>query len=131
MNMMNMVKEEFDNLNEGYDYQRKLGQVIASTQQIIDKANQDDIIAIEPQGTWESMYKFQKISLMNTRLRIQYMENNGRGWENKSEDINLTQDRNINFEESKAMLAWVRKSIKKGYTYERRDNIKQDKLNQI
>jgi len=112
-----------------FDYQKLLGNSIEKTQQMIDKANADDIIAIEPDSTWETMYKFQKVTLMSTRLRLQYKENNGRGWVDKVEDVNVTQDRMRDFDEAKHLLSWIRKSINKGYAAEHRDSKAQDKLN--
>lgn len=126
-----MVYEEMTGLKEGFDYQKLLGKSIATTQEMIDKANADDVYAIEPDGTWETMYRFEKIMLMNTRLRIQYQENNGRGWKPVVDDVNLTQDRINNFDEAKYMLAWVRRAIKKGYTRERYNAKAEDKLNSL
>jgi hypothetical protein len=129
--LQEMVYEEMTGLREGFDYQKLLGKSIATTQEMIDKANADDVYAIEPDGTWETMYRFEKIMLMNTRLRIQYQENNGRGWKPMVDDVNLTQDRINNFDEAKYMLAWVRRAIKKGYTRERHNAKAEDKLNSL
>jgi hypothetical protein len=126
-----MVYEEMTGLKEGFDYQKLLGKSIATTQEMIDKANADDVYGIEPNSTWETMYRFEKIMLMNTRLRIQYQGNNGSGWKPVVDDVNLTQDRINNFDEAKYMLAWVRRAIKKGYTRERNNAKAEDKLNSL
>ncbi|MFA5207351.1 MAG: hypothetical protein WC428_01725 [Candidatus Paceibacterota bacterium] len=129
MKIDGIVQEEIQSLYEDFDYQKVLGKVIATTQQIIDKANTDDILAIEPDSTWESNYKFESIRLMSTQLVVKYLENNGKGWEKKTDITNLTQDRNNNFQDAKYMLSWIRRAIKKGYTAERKDMKIQDKLN--
>jgi len=126
-----MVYEEMTGLKEGFDYQKLLGKSIATTQEMIDKANADNVYGIEPNSTWETMYRFEKIMLMNTRLRIQYQGNNGSGWKPVVDDVNLTQDRINNFDEAKYMLAWVRRAIKKGYTRERNNAKAEDKLNSL
>lgn len=133
MKIEDIVDDEASNMVQemagAFDYQKLLGKSIEKTQQLIDQANVDDIIAIEPDSTWETMYKFQKVILMGTRLRVQYQENNGRDWKNEVRDVNLTQDRAMNFDEAKFVLAWIRRAIKKGYTAEGRDAKAQDKLN--
>jgi len=129
MNIDSIVQEELESIYEGFDYNKVLGKVVATTQQMIDQANTDDILAIEPDSTWETQYKFQSILLTNTQLVIKYLENAGRGWETKSDVTNLTQDRTREFMDSKAAISWVRRAIKKGYTAERRDMKAQDKLN--
>jgi hypothetical protein len=129
MKIDGIVQEEIQNLYEAPDYNKVLGKVIATTQQMIDQARTDDITAIEPDGTWETMYQFESIRLMTTQLVIKYLENAGRGWEKKTDVTNLTQDRNIEFMDSKAVISWIRRAIRKGYTAERRDMRTQDKLN--
>ena len=127
--MENIVNEEMQGfLSEAFDYQKYLGKSIAKTNEMIEQAKQDDVYAIEPDGTWESQYMFDKVVLMNTRLRILYKENNGRGWEDKVDDVNLTQDRNMNFDETRGLLNWVRKAIKKGYTENRRADARQKSI---
>ena len=129
MKMTEMIQEEMQGMFEGADYQKFLGKSVEKTQQMINQANADEITAIEPDSTWETMYKFQKVVLMGTRLRVQYQENGGRGWKPMTDDVNLTQDRLLNFDEAKHMLAWIRRAIKKGYTAEGREAKAQDKLN--
>ena len=129
MKIDGIVQEEIQNLYEAPDYNKVLGKVIATTQQMIDQARADDITAIEPDSTWETMYQFESIRLMTTQLVIKYLENAGRGQEKKTDITNLTQDRNNNFMDSKATISWIRRAIKKGYTAERRDMKAQDKLN--
>lgn len=70
---------------------------------------------------------------MNTRLRVYYKVYNGdgKGWEQKVDDTNLAMDRQNNYEDSKYMLSWIRRAIKKGYTNDRRERNKEDKLNQM
>jgi len=121
MKMTEMIQEEMQGMFEGADYQKFLGKSVEKTQQMINQANADEITAIEPDSTWETMYKFQKVVLMGTRLRVQYQENGGRGWKPMTDDVNLTQDRLLNFDEAKHMLAWIRRAIKKGYTAEGRE----------
>jgi hypothetical protein len=128
MKMTEIIQEEMQSMLEGVDYQKFLGKSIEKTQQIIDQANADNIIAIEPDSTWETNYKFQKVVLMGTRLRVQYQEDNGRGWKPMTDDVNLTQDRLLDFDEAKYTLAWIRRSIKRGYTEDRRDTKRQDQL---
>jgi hypothetical protein len=129
MKMEEMVQEEMQGMFEGVDYNKFLGKVVATTQQMIDKANADDVLAIEPDSTWETNYKFQKVVLMGTRLRVQYQENNGRGWNQMTDDVNLTKDRQMDFDEAKHLLSWIRRSIKKGYGAADRESKAQDKLN--
>ena len=129
MNVNGIVQEEIQSLYEAPDYNKVLGKVIAITQQMIDQARTDDITAIEPDSTWETMYQFESIRLMTTQLVIKYLENAGRSWEKKTDVTNLTQDRNNNFMDSKAVISWIRRAIRKGYTAERRDMKAQDKLN--
>lgn len=123
-----LIKEEMS-LDEGFDYQKFLGKALASTNQLINQAKIDDIDAIEPDSTWESHYIFDKVVLMNTRLKVYYKEysGTGKGWENKVDETNLTQDRQNNFTDSKQVLSWIRRAIKKGYTEERRSSKKQSK----
>lgn len=128
MKIDGIIQEEIQNLYEAPDYNKVLGKVIATTQQMIDQARTDDITAIEPDSTWETMYQFESIQLMSTQLVVKYLENAGRGWERKTDITNLTQDRNIEFMDSKAVISWVRRAIKKGYTAERRDMKAQTKL---
>ncbi len=128
MKIDGIVQEELESLYEGFDYNKVLGKVVGTTQQMIDQANADDILAIEPDSTWESQYKFQNIRLMNTQLVIKYLENSGRGWEQKTDVTNLTQDRTREFMDSKAVISWVRRAIRKGYTAERRDMKAQAKV---
>lgn len=124
-----MIQEEIQNLYEAPDYNKFLGKVITTTQQMIDQAKADEITAIEPDSTWETMYQFESIRLMNTQLVIKYQENSGRDWQKKTDVTNLTQDRNNNFIDSKTVVSWIRRAIKKGYTAERKDMKAQDKLN--
>jgi hypothetical protein len=129
MKIDGIVQEEIQSLYEAPDYNKVLGKVIATTQQMIDQAKADDITAIEPDSTWETMYQFESIRLMTTQLVIKYLENAGRGWEKKTDVTNLTQDRTREFMDSKAVISWIRRAIRKGYTAERRDMKAQDKLN--
>jgi hypothetical protein len=129
MKIDGIVQEEIQSLYEAPDYNKVLGKVIATTQQMIDQARADDITAIEPDSTWETMYQFESIRLMTTQLVIKYLENAGRGWEKKTDVTNLTQDRTREFMDSKAVISWIRRAIRKGYTAERRDMKAQDKLN--
>ena len=128
MKIDGIVQEELESLYEGFDYNKVLGKVVATTQQMIDQARADDITAIEPDNTWETMYQFETIRLMNTQLVVKYLENGGQGWQNKTDITNLTQDRNQGFQDSKYVLSWIRRAIKKGYTAERRDMKAQTKL---
>ena len=129
MKIDGIVQEELESLYEGFDYNKVLGKVVATTQQMIDQANADEITAIEPDGTWETMYQFENVRLMNTQLVVKYLENGGQGWQKKTDVTNLTQDRNQGFQDSKYVLSWIRRAIKKGYTAERRDFKKQDQMN--
>ena len=113
---------------EFVNYQKILGKSIEKTNQIIQQAKVDGVEAIEPDTTWESVYEFDKVVLMNTRLKVYYKEYNGRGWENKVDETNLTQDRLNDFQDTKYILAWIRRSIKKGYTRERQNDVKQQKI---
>jgi hypothetical protein len=74
------------------------------------------------------MYQFESVSLMSTQLVVKYLENAGRGWEKKTDITNLTQDRTREFMDSKAVLSWIRRAIKKGYTAERREMKAQTKM---
>jgi hypothetical protein len=129
MKINSIVQEEIQSLYEAPDYNKVLGKVIATTQQMIDQARADDITAIEPDSTWETMYQFESIRLMNTQLVVKYLENGGQGWQKKTDVTNLTQDRNNNFMDAKTVISWIRRAIKKGYTAERRDMKKQDQMN--
>ena len=128
MKIDGIVQEELSNLYEAPDYNKVLGKVIATTQQMIDQARADDITAIEPDSTWETMYQFESIRLMNTQLVVKYLENGGQGWQKKTDVTNLTQDRNQGFQDSKYVMSWIRRAIKKGYTAERREMKAQTKL---
>jgi hypothetical protein len=128
MKIDGIVQEELESLYEGFDYNKVLGKVIATTQQMIDQAKADDITAIEPDSTWETTYQFESIRLMSTQLVVTYLENGGQGWQNKTDVTNLTQDRTREFMDSKAVISWVRRAIRKGYTAERRDMKAQTKL---
>ncbi len=127
--LQNIIKNEAQSfLGEAFDYQRYLGKSIAMTNEMIEQAKQDGIYAVEPDSTWESLYQFDKVVLMSTRLKIYYMEYSGRGWQNKVDEVNLTQDRNMNFDETRGNLNWIRKAIRKGYTENRRADAKQKKI---
>lgn len=123
-----LIKEELSmSLNEGYDYRKVLGKAIDNTNALIQQALTDGVEAVEPYSTWQSVYVFNPVILMNTVLKISYKEYNGRGWENKSDRIGLAQDKVNNFEDAKYTLSWIRKAIKKGYTENRRSEKKQAK----
>lgn len=94
--------------------QKKVDEVNAR----IKKAIKDDIWAIEPNSTWESLYKFEKLVLLKTRLKVYYKEDSGYGWKDKIDSINLTEDSAWDYESSMAMFVWILKAIKKGYKRE-------------
>ena len=90
---------------------------IAEVQTIIDKAKKDEISAIEVDSTWETVYEFDKIELLKTRLNIHYMEWNGRAPEKKVDYINIAADSKQDYQDTNWTLSWIKRCIKKGYKH--------------
>jgi hypothetical protein len=81
-------------------------------QALIDKAKADDIMAIEPDSTWESGYWFDKIVLLKTRITVYYTEYNGTPLSGGvQKDVTMLSQE----EDVKYVLSWVKRAIKKGY----------------
>ena len=90
---------------------KNLAKKVTELQALIDKAKQDDIMAIEPDSTWESGYWFDKIVLLKTRLTVYYTEYNGLPNDKVQKDITMLSQE----EDVKYVLSWVKRAIAKGY----------------
>lgn len=75
----------------------------------IEKANRDDILAIEPDSTWESTYKFQPVLIKGNWIHIEYTDESKR----RTKDKYKIDDPDANWN-----LNWILRSLKKGYKAE-------------
>jgi hypothetical protein len=103
---------------------KNLGKRVAEVQAIIDQAKKDDISGIEVDSTWESVYDFDKIVLLKTKLKVLYKEWDGIKTKDEVDITDLRSDARMDYEDTKYMLSWVKRCIKKGY----RENAKEQKL---
>lgn len=104
-------------VNKKTDYKKKFGKKIKEVNKYIKQANKDDIWAIEVDSTWESVYEFDNVWIEKDKLKCKYTEIYNKNKE-KVEEINLKQDEMNDFEETKYLLSWIKKCIKKGYKEE-------------
>jgi hypothetical protein len=94
------------------DYNKKFGYIINKTNMLINGANKDNLIAVEPFNSNKLKYQFQPINITNGYLKIPYkIVDDG-----KSETIKvyLSADQKNDFNEAKQAIGWVMKAIEKG-----------------
>jgi hypothetical protein len=103
---------------------KNLAKQVAEIQALIDKAKEDDIMAIEPDSTWETGYWFDKIVLLKTRLTIYYKEYNGIPDDKIHKDITMLSQK----EDIKYVLNWVKRAINKGYNEDSKQKIKEQRI---
>lgn len=83
--------------------------------QYIEKAEQEDIYAVEPDSTWEENYEFEPIRLSERFLYVNYTEPSNRG-KKVSDRYNI---KNPSHEDDiRFVLSWIIRAIKKGYRSE-------------
>lgn len=84
----------------------------------IAQAKKDDVSAVEPDSTWESVYDFEPIEIKGKFIYFQWKEPYARSAKdkNKKERYNLNDE--MHDEDIKYMLNWVLRAIKKGYKEE-------------
>lgn len=121
---MGIIKNYDSFINEAkksikVDYDKKFGKKVAEINELIEKAKKDDILAIETDSTWESIYEFDKVVLTKTQLQVYYKDGNKK----KVDKISLAKDKEMDYEEVKYIFSWIKKTIKKGY----REDAKQQK----
>lgn len=75
---------------------------------LIDKCNKEDWYAIEPDGTWESIYKFKPITVNGKFITVEYSEplDGNKKWKDKYsiDDYDIVE-----------VLRWAIRALKKGY----------------
>jgi hypothetical protein len=126
---MNIYKfDEFVNESkkEKTDFVKKFQKQVDEVNEIIEKAKKDEVYAIETDSTWESVYEFEKVEISKNTLKVYYTEDYKR---KKVDKINLTKDSEMNFDETRYMFSWIKKTIKKGYTADRKAKAKEEKEN--
>lgn len=94
---------------------KKFDKEVAKVQAIIEQAIKDDISAVEVDSSWESVYNFLSITLLKTRITVKYQEWNGIKSKIVTDHVNLKADSLLEYEDTKYMLSWVKRCIKKGY----------------
>lgn len=114
---MEKIFESFgDFLNESkVDYIKKFQKQVNLVNSWIEQANKDDILAIEPDSTWESPYEFEPLELTPKKLIVKYKEDYVKP---KKEDILFSRDVKNDFEDIKYIFSWIKRAIKKGYREE-------------
>jgi len=87
---------------------------------LINKAKETDVRAIEPDSTWENVYEFEPVVLTPTQLIVKYKEWDGVKTKPQVEKISFAKDKNESpeFADTKYMLRWITKAIKKGFKQE-------------
>ena len=75
----------------------------------IEMANKADILAVEPDSTWESEYKFEPVKLGKRFVTVTWRDIYGCTGR-QSERVALSNNTDASF-----LLNWVRRAIKKGY----------------
>lgn len=107
-------------LNEAkVDYVKKFQKKVDEVNKYIAQHKKDDIVAVEPDSTWESVYEFEPVKLTKTQLVVTYKEPLGNPPNKKTVDkISFAQDAQMEFEDTKHMLSWIKRAIKKGYKQE-------------
>ncbi len=101
------------------NHEKKLRKLVDKTNKLIQQAKKDDIWGIEPDSVWESVYSFDRVILTSRTLSVIYSEPLGVGTRGKQTDtINLKQDEINYYDESKYLLNWVKRSLRKGYKKE-------------
>ncbi len=78
----------------------------------IDRANKDDVLAIEPDSTWEEPYEFKPIQIKGNFIYFEWTEPYKKNKKNK-ERFNLNNEDHE--DDIKYQLNWVLKALKKGY----------------
>ena len=94
---------------------RNLAKKVAEIQALIEQAIKDDVDGIEVDSTWESVYTFHKIVLLKTKLKVYYTEWDGIKTKEEVDVTDLRTDARLDYEDTKYMLSWVKRCIKKGY----------------
>lgn len=112
---------EYLNESKNVDYEKMFGNKVKEINELIQKAKDDSVYAIETDSTWESTYEFDKVELTKTKLKCYYTDENKK----KVDEISLAKDSLMNFEESKYLFQWIKKCIKKGYRYQEKENKKE------
>lgn len=88
---------------------------------LIKQALHDEIWAIEPDSTWETMYEFQSIELMKTKIKIKYFEYNGVNNKFVIDSTQLSAKEDIKY-----VLSWVKRAINKGYKQAKKESNEND-----
>lgn len=101
---------------------KNLAKKVMEVQALIAKAKRDEIDAIEVDSTWESVYRFELLRLTKTRLTVAYIEWDGRKEKQVVDAVQLSKDKKFDFEETKYMLSWIKRCIKKGYRRAKKEN---------
>jgi GH18 family chitinase len=101
---------------------KNLAKKVAELQALIDKAKIDCISGIEVDSTWESVYEFDKIVLLKTRVVIYYSEWDGIKTKSQKDITMLSQ-----IDDLKYALKWVERCIKKGY----KEQAKEEELQRL
>jgi hypothetical protein len=94
---------------------KNLAKKVAEIQTLIEQAIKDGIDGIECDSTWESVYTFRKIVLLRTKLKVYYEEWDGIKHKEEVDVTDLRSDARLDYEDTKYMLSWIKRCIKKGY----------------
>jgi hypothetical protein len=102
------------------DYIRKFKKKVDEVNKYIEQAKKDDIWAIEPDSTWESPYIFEPVKLTKTQLVVTYWEDLYKKKKKTVDKVSFAQDKDNypEFGDTKHMLSWIKRAIKKGYKEE-------------
>jgi len=87
-----------------------LAKKVAEVNELIEKAKEDYVMGVETDSTWESVYEFLSITLMKTKLVVKYKKDYT---EVVVDEVRFAHD--CDLQDTKYMLSWVKKCIKKGY----------------
>lgn len=80
----------------------------------ISKARRDDIYAVEPDSTWESVYEFEPVRIVRKSVVFKWSEVYG----NKRETEKINYEDEMREDDLKWQFRWVIRAIKKGYREE-------------
>jgi hypothetical protein len=84
----------------------------------IAQAKKDDISAVEPDSTWESVYDFEPIEIKGNFIYFKWAEPYARSSKDKNQKERYNLNNEDHLEDVKYMFNWVTRAIKKGYREE-------------
>ena len=89
--------------------EKAVKKLIDKVNRYIAKSNKDDVLAVEPDSTWESAYEFKPVKMSGKNVVFEYTEPYGN--KKNRERFNYENDE----DDLKWQFRWVIRAIKKGY----------------